>query len=618
MRLRFDPDQPHQLRAIAAVLEAMRGQPTVMAHECLRGDGVVANGIALDRAALLRDVGAVQRAAGLPVDEALACLELAPGSAGEKRAHGVPNLSVEMETGTGKTYTYLRTALELARHHGLRKYVIVVPSVAVREGVLAALRSTRDHFAALYPDEPYRFFAYDAARVGLVDVFARSGRLELMVVTVDAFNKSKNVLRQAHDRFGGDTPLRRLASTRPVVVLDEPHNFESALRKEALVDLDPLLVLRYGATHRTRYSLLHRLSPRRAQALGLVKRVEVLEVDTEGLSEDAAMSARLRALIETHLRRQAILRARGIKVLSLVFIDRVDAYVGADAPIPRAFDAHYAALAHLDPASAGRRADQVRAAYFAERRVRGGAVAVDSRTGTSLADERAYALIMRDKERLLSLEEPVAFIFSHSALREGWDNPNVFQICTLARARSTIRKRQELGRGIRLCVDQGGRRVRDPEVDVLRVIAHESYEDYVGGLTSELADAPPPERPAPPVRVELRGPTASGGGATPARAQLRWRRPPGDLVLEVARRVRLERLEPRDVGDSPSRVSLPPLVDLVVGALDRRGPSTPIRRATILAILERLEPRAPVVAHPDRVADAIASALLETLTDGGG
>jgi restriction endonuclease len=595
MRLRFDPNQSHQIRAIAAVLDALEGQPSVTAF--VRADGIVANALALDRARLLGAIKAIQGAAGLPVDDALAHLE--PGE------DAAPNLSIEMETGTGKTYTYLRTAFELARHHGVRKFVVVVPGVAVREGVLKTLQLTREHFAALYPDVPHRFFAYDAGRVGLVDTFARSGRLELMVVTVDAFNKSKNVLRQPHDRFGGDTPLRRLASTRPIVILDEPHNFESDLRRAALADLEPLLVLRYGATHRRRYGLVHRLSPRQAQALGLVKRVEVLEVDTEGLSEDAAMSARLAALIETHLRRQARLRSRGIKVLSLVFIDRVDAYVGCRAPIPRAFDAHFEALAHLDPGGERLRPEQVRAAYFAERRVRGAKIPIDSR-GSSLADEQAYTLIMRDKERLLSLDEPVSFVFSHSALREGWDNPNIFQICTLSRARSTIRKRQEIGRGSRLCVDQTGRRVRDPTVDVLRIIAHESYDDYVGILTRELEDAAPEERPRPPDRVgEHCEPVGSQAQSlTPVRPIT------PELVAEAARRVgaRLQGSPPPE----PSRAAdLPPLVDLVVRDLERRGPWLPIRRATILAIVERLDPPTRLIAHPERVADAITQVVLE-------
>jgi restriction endonuclease len=617
MRLRFDPNQPHQLRALAAVLDALQGQPSVPAHDCVRGDGVVANRLIVDRDVLLHDVAKVQRAAGLPVDEVLADLDV-PADRDRSGPAG-PNLSVEMETGTGKTYTYLRTAFELARHHGLRKIVIVVPGVAVREAVLKTLQLTREHFAALYPDVPYRFFAYDAARVGLVDAFARSGRLEMMIVTVDAFNKSKNVLRQPHDRFGGDTPLRRLASTRPVVILDEPHNFESELRREALADLEPLLVLRYGATHRKRYSLLHRLSPREAQVLGLVKRVEVLEVDTRDMSGDAAMSTRLGALVQTHLQRQAALRSRGIKVLSLVFIDRVDAYVGGDAPIARAFDHHFESFAHLDPGCTGLRPEQVRAAYFAERRVRGGAVPIDSRTGSSAADEQAYALIMRDKERLLSLHEPVSFIFSHSALREGWDNPNIFQICTLARARSAIRKRQEIGRGIRLCVDQSGRRVRDPAIDVLRIIAHESYDDYVATLTDELADADPAQRPTPPARAERQCAKLDPDRALPPRAR---DVPPigDDLVEQIVIRVRARwtTQEPRGTGGAATQ--LPPLVDLVILGLQRRAPNMPIRRGTILAILERLEAPQWLIAQPHRVADAITSAvseLADTVPPGG-
>jgi len=489
MRLRFDPDLPHQREALCAVLglfdhDAPEPEPVPSPIA-----GVVANQLPVQPTALLGNLQALQREAGLPVDEAL------PGEAGI-------DVSVQMETGTGKTYTYVRTILELSRRHALRKWLIIVPSVAIREGVLATLRDTREHFRSLMPDVAYRFWAYDG-RPPRVRGFATAESLEIGVLTIDAFNKIGNRLRRPDDRFGGAPPLAWIAATRPCLVLDEPHHYESTLSRTSLARLDPLLCLRYGATHRKRRGLVHRLSPEHAAASGLVKRVEVAAVEgDEGLDR---MSEQIRQTVALHVARQAELAPRGIKVLSLLFVDRVASYTDPEGSVRDLFDRHFEALKHACPSLAALPAAKVRAAYFATKGGRGSLPVPTDADADTQAARAAYQLILRDKTRLLSLDEPVSFVFSHSALREGWDNPNVFQICTLAPRGSAIRRRQEIGRGIRLCVDGSGQRVHDPEVDVLTVVPAEPYDAFVAAWKAELdaeldqaqpGDAPPVPRPA--------------------------------------------------------------------------------------------------------------------------
>lgn len=611
MRLRFDPGQPHQREAIAAVVDVLSGHPFVPLHEAAREHGVVANELRLGEAALLAGVQAVQRRAGLPVDRELSFL-VPPGDAAIRGPERFVNLSVEMETGTGKTYSYLRTALELSRRVGWRKYVIVVPSVAVREGVLATLRATHDHFAALFPGLAHRFFAYDGARSSRVRAFADGADVDFMVVTIDAFNKASNLLRRPHDGFGGRVPLDVLHHVRPVLILDEPQNLESPLSRRSLADLHPLLALRYSATHRREYSLVHRLTPAQAHARGLVKRVEVLPAELDEAADSRARAeARIHRTVALHVERQARLRARGVKVLSLFFVDRVDAWVGHDPWVRRAFARSFVALRDGDPGLCGLEPEEVAAAYFAPRGGRGGAAPIDSRSGTSAADQAAFVLIMRDKARLLSLQEPVSFVVSHSALREGWDNPNVFQICALGSSRSARRRRQEIGRGLRLCVDQTGERVRDPELDVLTVVADEDYESFVAELQAEDAREQPDASDRAPT------PARSGAAARPilptafAAAAHEVGVPP-DLVDRVIAVVRSATPAPEDRSFSDGSPR-PNLVDLVVDALLHRPRPTLVSRGTVLEILRGLDP--PMLAHAphgtaSRVADAIAAAVL--------
>lgn len=604
MKLRFDPDLPHQHAAIGAVLGLLSGQPLVTLADALaegRVHGVVANRLGLPPELLLQRVHEVQRAAGLP---------LSPRVLDEG---GVLQVSVEMETGTGKTYVYLRTLLELAVRHGLRKAVVVVPSVAVREGVLQALRATEEHFAALMPGVRLRGFAYDGARLSRLRRFVSSSEVELMVLTLDAFNKASNLLRRPSDAFAGRAPLALLQATRPVVVLDEPQRMESPRSRAALADLAPLLVLRYSATHRRPHALVHRLTPRQAFEQGLVKRVEVAAPAAGLRDRTARILAQVRTTIALHMRRQSELLPRGIKVLSLLFVERVDDWVAEDGEVRLAFVRCFDELRHEHAWFRARTAEQASAAYFAVKR-RGGRVrAVDSRTGKSAADEEAYTLIMRDKARLLSLEEPVSFVVSHSALREGWDNPNVFQICTLAPSRGLVKKRQEVGRGVRLCVDQAGRRVLDREADVLTVVANDSYEEYVAGLQAEDAEVVGDEEAAPPPRPV--GERADGG-RVPAGgrdATTPWRSIDGERLraraLEVVRRLATE--PALEGGVQPD---VPDPSAAVTELLLRRRPPCLVSQRTIADVLRGLGEPTPQGAWI-RVEQAVA-AIVEAL--GGG
>lgn len=604
MKLRFDPDEPHQRAAIDAVLGLFAEARCASLSDALaagREEGVVANVLDPAPDELLRRIQATQRAAGLPVSSRLS-LE-----------GGAPQISVEMETGTGKTYVYLRTIFELALRQGLRKAVVVVPSVAVREGVLQTLRATREHFEALLPGLRVRAFAYDGGRLHRLRAFACSAEPEIMVLGLDAFNKAKNRMRRPHDAFAGRAPLSLLAAVRPLVVLDEPQRMESARSREAIADLAPSLVLRYSATHRRLHALVHRLTPRQAHAQGLVKRIEVA-APAAGLEDRAArIAAQVHATVALHLRRQAELLPRGIKVLSLLFVERVADWADDDglvrAELRRSFDA----LKREHPWFRERTVEQVCAAYFAVQRHAGRARMVDSSTGRSTADEEAYALIMRDKARLLSLDEPVCFVVSHSALREGWDNPNVFQICTLAPSRAAMKKRQEVGRGVRLCVDRDGRRVLDPAVNVLTVVANDSYEAYVAGLQAEDGEAVRAEDAAPTPRPVGEGGDATAQATKPDPGPPPWRsidaaRLREDAIAAARRRAAMR--EPADTLVEP----VPDPAGRTTELLLRRRPPCLVSQPTIVAVLDALREHAagPVGWwHVEAAAGVIAEALGE-------
>ena len=602
MKLQFDPNQGFQLDGVAAVVDLFDGQPqgapeyaviNLGAMEGLfagqdRTELGVGNRLLLAEDKLRENLRIIQTRNDIEVADPAAALEaweLFDGPANQARA--CPHFSVEMETGTGKTYVYLRTIFELSRRYGFQKFIIVVPSVAIREGVLKNIEITAEHFRALYNNLPFEHFVYDAKKVNRLRQFATSNTLQICVINIQAFNKKEQaVIYKESDRLSGRQPVEFVQAARPIVIIDEPQSVEGGEEgagMAALKELNPLCTLRYSATHRNPYNLVYRLDPVRAFELKLVKQIVVASAAADGAANDAfvrvqqidykkGIKAKLRIHVQTpagpkekavtvkqgadlftlsneratyrdgfevaeinaepgseylrfsngrtlrqgeeigglredvwrvqikhtvkkHLDKELQVRARGLKVLSLFFIDRVANYrdYGADGqPAKGKFaESFEAALAELAKEERYRTlewlkqpAQRLHNGYFAQDRK---GVFKDTR-GDTQADDDVYNLIMKDKERLLSLDEPLRFIFSHSALREGWDNPNVFQICTLNETRSAVKKRQEIGRGLRLPVDQTGVRVFDESVNRLYVMANESYEDFARALQTEYEE----------------------------------------------------------------------------------------------------------------------------------
>ena len=570
MKIKFDSRQEFQLDAVQAVVDVFDGQPLAESPNEIRLDAGIrnmtelgfSNGFELSEDRIVENVRRVQERNS--VTPAI-------------RLQGM-NFSIEMETGTGKTYVYLRTVLELHRTYGFTKFIIVVPSVAIREGVKTSIDLTQEHFADLYGNVPMDAWVYDSKQVSKLRQFAKNNRIQILIINIDAFNKQDiAVIHRENDRLSGHKPIEFIKSTNPIVIIDEPQNMESELAQEAIASLNPLCTVRYSATHRNPYNLLYRLGPVRAYDLRLVKRIEVdsvlddpdfnqpyvrvksvavgktgpvakLELDvreaagpkrktvtlktagtdlvqvsggrdryagfvveeldagrgcvsftngirlfageSHGDHADEVMRVQVQETVKEHLDKELEVRRRlpegtRLKVLSLIFIDRVANYHAADGKIRRWFvdsydslrtSARYTELAL--PAT-----DQVHNGYFAE-----SAGTPKDTSGRTKADDDAYSLIMRDKERLLSPDEPLRFIFSHSALREGWDNPNVFQICTLNESRSEMKKRQEIGRGLRLPVLDNGERCFDPSINRLTVVANESYEDFARRLQTEIEE----------------------------------------------------------------------------------------------------------------------------------
>ncbi len=490
------------------------------------------------------------------------------------------NFSVEMETGTGKTYVYLRTIYELNKKYGFKKFVIVVPSVPIRESVLKNLQITHEHFQTLYDSIPIKSYVYDRNKISQLRGFAVGDNIEVLVINIDSFAKDENVINKPNDKLNGLEPIRFIQSVSPIVIVDEPQNMESEKRSVAIANLNPLCTLRYSATHRHLYNLIYSLNPIKAYDLGLVKQIEVDSVldenslngafvsldsimtsktkitakitidvnDKSGVRKksvtvkvgsdlyvlsnereiyrngyiveeiDAAngcvsfsnnetlyigerkddmnddiMKFQIRRTIEEHLRKELRLKQQGIKVLSLFFIDKVANYRAYNdaghmekGKFTIWFEEIYNELVskpvyrslNLHPI------DKIHNGYFSQDK-KG---RVKDTSGETQADDDTYNLIMRDKEMLLDINNPLRFIFSHTALREGWDNPNVFQICTLNETKSDLKKRQEIGRGLRLAVNQDGVRCYDRNVNRLTVVANESYKDFVKDLQKELQD----------------------------------------------------------------------------------------------------------------------------------
>ena len=608
MKLQFDANQTYQLDAIIALTDLFEGQPQGAPEYSVIQMGEwggmfagqeqtelgVGNQVLLSPDKLLANVRAVQTRNDIDVSDPSVPLEAWDlFDAAANSARTCPHFSIEMETGTGKTYVYLRTIFELSRRFGFQKFIIVVPSVAIREGVLKNIEITADHFRALYNNLPFEHFVYDAKKVNRLRQFAVSNTLQILIINIDAFRKNftgteeeqkSNVIYKESDKLSGRQPIEFVQAARPIVIIDEPQSVDSTEKaQEAIRALNPLCTLRYSATHRNPYNLVYRLDPVKAFELRLVKQIVVANASGDGGANDAfvrveqidykkGIKAKLRIHTQTsegpkeksfavkngadlfqlsgeraayengfviaeinaepanefirfnngrvlrlgeesggmrddvwraqikhtvkkHLEKEVQVRQRGIKVLSLFFIDRVANYRdydGSGQPVKGKFaEAFEAALAEFakDPRYAPLDwlklpFDSLHNGYFASDKK---GVLKDTR-GDTQADDEVYNLIMKEKERLLSLDEPLRFIFSHSALREGWDNPNVFQICTLNETRSAVKKRQEIGRGLRLPVDLNGLRVFDESVNKLFVMANESYEDFARALQTEYEE----------------------------------------------------------------------------------------------------------------------------------
>ncbi len=590
MKLKFDPSLDYQRDAINAIVDVFDGQTIAQAGFALsltadaglfQSELGVGNNLSLSDDALLANVHKIQEANDIEKVSVL-----------QGRA-----FSIEMETGTGKTYVYLRTIFELNRAYSFKKFIVVVPSVAVREGVLKSIEMTKEHFCTLYDNVPFDYFVYDSKKLGQVRQFATSNQIQIMIINIQSFQKDVadraladmtedelkklNVINRENDRMSGHRPIEFIQATQPMVIIDEPQSVDNTPKsRRAIENLHPSATLRYSATHRNPYNLLYKLDPIKAYDMRLVKRIEVasvrsedsfndayvkllktdntkgiraqVEIHKEGLQGpraskiwvkqgddlyvksgkrenyrqgyivqtidctpgveylefnqghlleigeeigglgDEIMQAQVYETVERHLQKERVLRKKGVKVLSLFFINRVASYrvYNTDGSttlgkVGQWFEDAYEELTDkpIYGAFATQNISKIHNGYFSMDKGR----ARDTRGNTKI-DEDTYNLIMREKERLLDFEEPLRFIFSHSALREGWDNPNVFQICTLNETHSFEKKRQEIGRGLRLPVNQDGERIRDETVNRLTVVANESYEEFARTLQSEFEE----------------------------------------------------------------------------------------------------------------------------------
>lgn len=582
MKLKFK-NQDFQTDAVNAVVDLFAGQEKTRStfsvveekQLSLMNDLGIGNALYIDEKAISDNMHAVQKQNKLPMTE----LRAAEGNGGVASRY---QFCIEMETGTGKTYVYIKTIFELNRKYGFTKFIIVVPSVAIREGVYKSFEITKEHFGLQYDNVPCRYFIYNSAKLSDVRQFATSANIEIMIINIDAFKKAENIINQAQDKLNGETAMRYIQDTNPIVIIDEPQSVDNTAKaKEAIASLNPLCVLRYSATHREKINLLYRLTPVDAYQMGLVKQISVssnqvsggfnqpyvrlvsvsndkgfrakVEMDVRGkdgkvsrrtvtvkpgddlfllsgerelyegysiagidctpeyehiefgnteevalgkaigdIDENIVKRAQIRRTIEAHLDKELRYTDKGIKVLSLFFIDKVDKYRHEDGTpgiYAQMFEECYLELL-AKPKYA-----PIRERFAADvSKVHNGYFSQDKKgrlkdtKGDTLADDDTYNTIMRDKEWLLSFECPLRFIFSHSALKEGWDNPNVFQVCTLIDQKSTFTCRQKVGRGLRLCVNQDGERIEDKNINILHVMANESFAEFADTLQKEIED----------------------------------------------------------------------------------------------------------------------------------
>ena len=603
MKLKFDSNLEYQKEAIRAVTDLFEGLPPKQSAFEVRftdffmtaeqTDLGVANQLGIHPEQMLKNLHTVQERNLIPKSGFLVERD---------DPYCFPNFSVEMETGTGKTYVYLRTIFELNRMYGFRKFIIVVPSVAIREGVLSSISLMREHFKGLYDNVPYDHFVYNSSDLSKVRQFAVSSEIQIMIINIQAFQKDAgdiedyskltdekrkklNVIHQEQDRMSGRRPIEYVQATNPIVIIDEPQSVDNTPKaKRAIKTLNPLLCLRYSATHINPYNLLYRLDPIRAYDMRLVKQIEVasirsdenfnetfIRIDFIGYAKDAkiphakatihedtkagpkekkltlrqgtdvsrqtnrhgydgyivtnicaepglehvefangkmlelnqaqggmgdeVLKAQIRQAVEEHFKKERRFKDKGIKILSLFFIDRVSNYRFYDeegnprkGKLARWFEEAFDEVSRK-PFYKGLLpfpVDELHDGYFSADKKKGEIVALKDTSGSTKADDEVYHLIMRDKERLLSPDEPLRFIFSHSALKEGWDNPNVFQICSLREMGTERERRQTIGRGLRLPVNQDGERIYDDTINKLTVIAGETFEDYAKGLQADI------------------------------------------------------------------------------------------------------------------------------------
>lgn len=610
MKLKFK-HQPYQAHAVQAVVDIFKGQlPASAAAMSYRidpgkakkgtedlfavGGGFKNADLTLSDSALLDNIHQVQRVQNLPLSDALVKTKVAK-----------LNLDIEMETGTGKTYCYIKTMFELNKQYGWSKFIIVVPSIAIREGVAKSLEITADHFLETYHKKA-RFFIYNSKEPHHLESFSSDAGINVMVINVQAFNatgKDNRRIYEVLDDFQSRRPIDVISANRPILILDEPQKMEGGKTLDSLVNFNPLMVLRYSATHKTNHNKIHRLDALDAYNQKLVKKIAVRGISVKGLAgthaylylqaieisnkkppvavvefeqklsggnikrvtrklgkgdnlfdlsneleqyrdgfvvsdinansdtlsftngvelvvgdamgdvdERTLRQIQIREAIKAHFDKEVVLFSQGVKVLTLFFIDEVAKYRDYSASdekgeYARIFEEEYALylkdlLRHETPYTKylqGIPAEKTHQGYFSidkktKRDVDSKVAARGENAGQS-DDVDAYDLILKDKERLLSLAEPVRFIFSHSALREGWDNPNVFVICFLKHPdyNNVVTRRQEVGRGLRLSVNQDGNRMDHPatvhDVNVLTVVASESYTDFVAALQKDISDS---------------------------------------------------------------------------------------------------------------------------------
>lgn len=572
MKLTFESNLPYQQEAIKSITDLFEGQPledSLLQTEISELDTYAniysyGNSLAISEEQILANLQNIQANSEIKVSDKLDGM----------------HFSVEMETGTGKTYVYLRSIYELNKLYDFKKFVIVVPSVAIREGVLKNLEITHEHFQTLYDNVPVNFQVYDSTKVSTLRGFATTNNIEVLVINIDSFAKDENIINKPNDKLNGQKPIEFIQATHPIVIVDEPQNMETEKRSSAIENLKALCTLRYSATHRNQYNLTYSLNPVKAYDLGLVKQIEVDSIieenayndafvsvesitatktkvtakvsinsnenggvkkktlnvkvgddlyklskereiysngyiieeidavnqcisisngnllykgDSQGGLTDEIMMFQIRKTIEEHLKKEKRLNKLGIKVLSLFFIDKVANYRTYDSSgnsvkgkFAKWFEEIYQefiskpAFKELDKFLV----EETHNGYFSQ----DSKGKVKDTSGETKADDDTYSLIMKDKEKLLGLDNSLRFIFSHSALREGWDNPNVFQICTLNETKSDIKKRQEIGRGLRLAVDQTGKRTYDQNINRLTVIANEAYDDFAKALQKEIEE----------------------------------------------------------------------------------------------------------------------------------